>query len=272
MLSEEQIVSALLARERISEALSLASFKRVCRLLRNEESAEQIHWLIILLGDQAFVQALRMPHVAIEISEVEKRHYSANDFSFLGKGQGTLFGSIHGKLTARQLVQQTLGWSWLRYHALLLVGVTILAYFLPHVLLVKVTDSTINALAIFVSVFVLFVLNVNPEQEYRYLASGRYSIMAQSDRYIAIVGFAALASTVLSAGALTITTREYPTLVRLIQSSIFGFSVVLTIASFSLVIWYHFDRRQQLVEIQMAKSLLSEIQSQSTQNQTNSRG
>jgi hypothetical protein len=200
--SEEQIVQDIVEGRAVSARLTLEGFRRVSRLLRNADIVEQVHWIVVLLGDQAFVQALRRPQVSFELAEIKLRHYSAADFAFLAKGGGTLFGSIHGRLSIKQLVTQTLGWAWVWRNIAALGALATLSYFLPQSMLAKITDATINALAIFVSVFILFVLNVDPDKEFRYLVGGRYSIMAQSDRYIAMIGFAALAVSVLLGGHL----------------------------------------------------------------------
>jgi hypothetical protein len=268
--SEEQIVQDIVEGRAVSARLTLESFRRVFRLLRNAHIVEQVHWIVVLLGDQAFVQALRRPQVSFELAEIELRHYSAVDFAFLAKGDGTLFGSIHGKLSVKQLVTQTLGWAWVWRKIAALGALATLSYFIPQNMLAKITDATINALAIFMSVFILFVLNVDPDKEFRYLVGGRYSIMAQSDRYIAMIGFAALAVSVLSAGILTLSSGSWPIGVPVLRACVFALSIVLTAASFSLVVQYHFDRKQQMVEIRMAGSLLREVQAQAAANSVTS--
>ena len=128
---------------------------------------------------------------------------------------------------------------------------------IPLPFISALNDALVGALSIFVSIFVLFVLSVNTDKEYRYLRGGRFHKLARSDSYIAAIGLAALTSSILG-NALAAVAPTEGTFVRVCMALASALGVTLTAASFWLVITYHLVRKHEMAAYQMALRFLAE--------------
>jgi hypothetical protein len=140
----------------------------------------------------------------------------------------------------------------------LALGTLVLYYAVPLHAQVKVLEAIIPALAIFVSIFVLFVLSVDPTREYRYLRDGRYHKLAQADKYIGSLGVTSLMVAIVAIGV-GASVMEYPN-----TAGLFSFLVstvlILTVGAFWLVINYHFGRKHDMTMFLMAQEYLRRLQ------------
>ena len=130
--------------------------------------------------------------------------------------------------------------------------------YIPTQVELSVSNALISALSIFISIFSLFVLTVDPEREYRYLRENRYHILTQSDKYIGAIGIGALVLAIITNSLATLEREQ--TLFNVALAILFAGAFVITGTAFWLVLDYHFGRRHQLTEVLMAQTVLKRFQ------------
>ena len=262
----QAIAKCIKSGERIScDGITLDTFRDCYNLLRGDDSAAAVFWLLVFLEDQVLAQPLGRPDVTLVIREERTRDYSSEDFGFITNEFCAMFGTVNGKYQFASFVKDIVTHTNLVLGAMVWVGCFKLCIDLlrPDVIQ-NLSSSLIASMSIFITIFVLLVLSVDPNTEYRYLETDRFHKLAKSDTYIAVIGVLSLVAAIV-ASALT---SAYPSPsdgalqfeIRALLGAAFSTAVLGTLASFWLVLKYHFTRRHQLTAMLMAKNLVQNQQ------------
>lgn len=264
-MSVAEVRSAIFKGEPHSATLGLSEFRDLYQQL-STDSGGRDQWVIVLLEEQAIAQSDANPDVRVFITG--ENVFTRSSFAFMAEGSAAFVGAVDGKYRFRDFYRDVVGWRHSILWCLAAVGVVLFLYFfVPFSIQESLAGATVNALAIFVTIFALFVLAVDPKREYPYLRSGRYHKLARTDSYIAIVALTAL---LLSVAAFALTAHEaaQPGSVALAASGVLGVALIVTALSFWLLLGYHFERRREMASYLMAQEYLETVKAQSIARRT----
>lgn len=246
----------------VSADVSLAEFRDLYNQLQGgAEEWRSRSWVIVLLGHQAVAQPLGRSNASFYIKALTGTYLTRDDFAFAESPNSDIVGSTDGRYTMWQFVRDIVQPRGIRLCALLLLLLSLAMYqFVPWTAQEAVATSLLSALAIFVTIFVLFVLAVDPEKEYGYLRQGRFRKLAETDKHIATVGVVTLFLAVADVGFLAAFPSSVPEWGRVVGAFVTGTTIDLAFASFWLVINYHFSRKHEMTEMRMASVYVANAQ------------
>jgi hypothetical protein len=258
----DEVVNAIEDGETAYVRLALGQFEAAYNRLLGANSEAPVDWILLFLGDQVAVQVLGHPNTRIEIGrDSGQSYFTESEFAFVDRGHALFYGSRKGKYEFSEFVKDVFGRVGVRIGVeLFVLGLLIAEYYLPWKASGTLANAIMVSLSMFLSIFVLFSLSIDPEREYPYLTAGRYRKLAETDRHIAMIALAtlglAIVAVVLTAG------DGYPVgdIHRLPASIVLSLGSVLTLGCYWLAVNYHFSRKHEMAENRMAKVLLSNTQ------------
>lgn len=222
-------------------------------------------WILVLMEKEVVVEAWGQCAYGLVIKDQPARFYMTGDFDFMDEKHRLFLGTINGRYSFWRFCRDVVSIQRIIAGMILWMLFLFGAYHAQTTLLLSISQSLIAALSIFVTIFTVLTLSLDPEREYRYLEKGYFHVFVQSDKYIAAIGVvalgiaiigAALASTSLSAQAST----SAAILLRLARSTFLSVASLAALLSFWLVLRYHFGRKYKMTEMRMGKRLLEQLQ------------
>ncbi len=249
-----------------ADGVALSTFRDASNQIKGNETYKRLVWIITIVEDQAIAQPAGREDILLVLRESKPRYYVKTDFDFMSQDEAAIYGTIEGKYKFISFVKDVFTWRRILLGILIWsAGLWFSNKHLSGEIAKSLSEALISSLSIFISIFVLFVLTVNPESQYRIAEGDRFHRLVQSDKYIAFIGVVTLLVTIVG---LTVSavfadmTCDMPlySLVKAFQALCLSTSIVGTIASFWLVLKYHFGRRNEMMEIMMAKMVIENQQ------------
>lgn len=253
----DAIVRAVRERERLDvDSVPLSAFRDAYNRLIDDN----VFWVLVLVEDQIVVQPLGRDEIVIVINDGTK-FYHQGDLAFLSSENSWTGGTTEGPYRFQQFLCEIFGVRGIIASLILLAGLgTFFYYIVKAPVIEKLADSLIASLSIFITIFVLFALSFNPETEYRFAETNRLHRLMKTDAYIARISVVSLVLAIVTSALCAGFPEEfrpmYPFWIRVLQVAPLTGAVLGTLTSFWLVVNYHFQRRNELTAMQMAKCIL----------------
>jgi hypothetical protein len=260
----DHIVNAILYKRTVTEDISLDLFRDIYNRIKG--ISPEVAWIIIFVFDQVIVQPLGLTHISLIVTEKRAHFYSIDDFNFIDAEKDIIYGTYSGSYTFGKFIQDVFSTINLIIFGIIfiMIFVVVYAYMKPNLIL-NISGSILQAMSIFLSIFIFFVISINPNENFRFFSSGRYYKLAQSDKYIGSIGafmilFAIISSAIASAFNKLVPNIHAFNIIRFLQSLTLSISITGALILFWLVINYHFRRSNEINSIIMAKLLLQDEQ------------
>ncbi len=255
------LVEQLLSNAPISRNLSAEDFRDLYQTLQGTTVGRGLRWIQVFLGDQVILQPVGRRNVFLYLSRPDAEYFTTDDFGYMNAHGVTRYGSFKGRYHFRAFLREVVGFRRARVAGLSTILIS-LVYFtsVPLSALQAIAQALLQALAIFVTMFTLFVLEVDPDRERGYLRSGRFRRMADADKHIAFIGLLALALAVVAVAMLSSLPHRPAAPEHLLAALLMGLLTTASFGAYWLVVHYHFSRKQEMAEILMAQALLREAQ------------
>lgn len=223
-------------------------------------------WILAFIEDQVIAQPYGKSNVYLIIKKEGNKFITRSDFEFIPDDEVHIFGCSDARYSFKHFVLDVFNKTKI---AIIILAELSLYYFFyvysKSSAIVNVCNGAIQAMAIFITVFVLFVISLNPEVQYKYYKSGRFHKLAQSDKYIGFIGIVSILFSIL--GLIAASTFDMPAMnifvfntSKSFQASFVASALVSAAVSFWLVIGYHFSRRHEMINIEMANITLQKQQ------------
>lgn len=261
-----QIITALINNDSFGGIVSLPEFRDIYNQSKGYVGDNNIVWLLFFMNERVYAQPIGNRNFLLEIIDVPPHFYTSEDFDFMSKDDVAQFGTFNGKYTFGNFGRDIFSLpSMIRLIILtLLLSIAIYAFLKPSVI-ASISGSLVNALAIFISIFCLFVLSINPDTHFRFAETDRYHRLSQADKYIGYIGlgtliFAIMSSAFASASGNLNADISVWNITRAFQGVFLSCSIMGTIISFWLVINYHFGRKQELTAMDLTKKIMENQQ------------
>lgn len=264
----DRIVAAIRDKQALQLDIPLRVFRDAYNQLKGSAELAGTRWLLVFVGDQVIAQPLLREDVLLTIVESRSRFYDTSDFDFADELHAAMLGSTNGHYGVVPFLREVFRWQWvLAWLSLTVAAIGVgYGYVSPQVMQ-TVSAALIQALAVYVSMFVLFALSVRPETEYGIAESDKLHSLSQSDRYIGVVGVGSVVCALANLAASAAFESWTPGFsvfwwVRAVQAVTFAIAGVGTLLSFWLLVTYHMRRRQELTALTMAGFVLKNRQAQ----------
>lgn len=225
-----------------------------------------IIWMLAFIDDQVIAQPYGMSRIYLILIKDGKKFFTKSDFEFIPDEEVHIFGHSDSCYSFNDFILDV--FSRTKIVITILAELSLFIFFYVYSkssAIVNVCNGIIQAMAIFITVFVLFVISLNPEVQYKYFKTGRFHKLAQSDKYIGFIGIVSIFFSIL--GLIAASTFDMPAMdmfnfnyTKLFQSFFVASALVSAAVSFWLVIGYHFSRRHEMINIEMANITLQKQQ------------
>jgi len=266
-VNSSAIVDAVLTNNPLSiDGVPLATFRDAFNQIKGSEANKRVIWILAIVEDQVIAQPVGREDITLILREPKARYYTKNDFAFIAVDEAAIYGTIEGKYKFTVFLADVFTrWRLLLGLLFWIIGLWLANKYISAEIAKTVSETLVSSLSIFISIFVLFVLTVNPESQYRIAEGDRFHRLVQSDKYIAFIGVATLLVTIIGMAVSSVFAdiscdMPYYELIKAGQSLCLSTSIVGTVASFWLVLKYHFGRRNEMMEIMMAKMIIENQQ------------
>lgn len=254
----DKIVNAILSNTKLTASVSLEVFRDVYNRIKQPA----IVWIIVYFRDQAYAQPYGLTNIVLIINSNRKKYLARSDFEFIPDEELDCFGSYKGKYTFTRFVIDTLTVSNLFISLLSFLTISALLYFYSKsVAIVGICNAIVQAMSVFIAVFVTFVMNFDVISHKKYFKTGRLNVFVQSDKYIGMIAVFSIAFAILD--VIVASTFELGKIDGLfwngnkaVQSSLASLAISTAAASFLLMLRYHFERRHDIMNIEFARSTL----------------
>ncbi|MCK9419858.1 MAG: hypothetical protein M0R70_10820 [Nitrospirae bacterium] len=266
-VTSSEIVESVLSNKPLSaDGVPLAVFRDAFNQMKGSEAHKRVIWILTIVEDQVIAQPVGREDISLILREPKPKYYTKNDFVFINADEFAIYGTTEGKYTFISFLHDVFTWRRIVLGIVVwLAGLWVANKYLTAEIAKTLSEALISSMSIFISIFVLFVLTVNPEAQYRVAEGDRFHRLVQSDKYIAFIGVITLLITIVgltvsSAFANMSCDMLFYSWVKAGQASCLSTAVVGTISSFWLVLKYHFGRRNEMMEIMMAKMIIENQQ------------
>ena len=258
----DSAVAALLAGQEYVQEHDLTSFRDIYNRLKGEVGP--VAWILIFAGEQVFAfrpAGKRQVIIVGQKPSRSDRYFSRADFSFMDPSLTEFMGSADGRYTLFQFLREVVTMRrGTHFLAAVLIFAVVTYLWVPVESTAVLLSTTSASLAIFVSIFALFVVSVNPRDEYPYIRDGRFRKLVQADLFIASIGLCGLLTTTVGAAIAAHPDVKTSSLLAVFLSISTGVSISLAILSFWLVLAYHFRRKHEMTEYQMVQHTIDRLE------------
>lgn len=256
-INSKELALKIINEEDLSVRVSIEVFRDIYNQIQGAEKSNIIKWIIIFIGERVLVQPILHPNISIEIQETKPRFYIKNDFDFIDTENVLLFGTYKGKYKFFEFLIDILSWKGIIcFGSLLFITCMLIHYFVDATSGQQLSISLMQAMSIFIAMFVLFVLTINVEDFYSFAESNRLHCLFQSDKYIGYIGIITLIFCIISSTIINNSDK----VLTILQILCLSCSISGTLLSFWLILNYQFNRRAEMNELLMAKTLLKKQQ------------
>ncbi len=256
----EQLITAFENDNKVNSTITCSEFQEVYYRVARSPKGSTV-WVMVFIEDQVWVQPITHRNFFLVICDHSK-FYTKHDFNFMNLDDVAYYGTHEGPYTFWLFIKDIFTKVLISIIGVCTTVLVALFYgWIGPLVIQTVSLALIQAISVFIAIFVLQFISIDPAKHFRFIETARYYRLAQTDKYIALIGIGSLIVAILS----VILSSNYPYVVpnigiwntkRFIQSGLAALSCMGVLISLWLVLDYHFNRQRQLVQMSMAPNVI----------------
>lgn len=256
----EQLITAFENDSKVDSIITCSEFREIYYRVARSFKGSTV-WVMVFIEDQVFVQPVTQRNFSLVIYDHSK-FFTKQDFDFMNLGDVAYYGTHEGPYKFWHFVKDIFTKVFISIIGVCIpVLITLFYGWIGPLVIQTVSLALIQAISVFIAIFVLQFISIDPDKHFRFIETARYYRLAQTDKYIASIGIGSLIFAILS----VILSSNYPYVVpnigiwnaiRFIQSGLAALSCMGVLISLWLVLDYHFNRQRQLVQMSMAPNVI----------------